>query len=36
LFYKKIGIFLTCGGAVSGKIIAPNPSISGGIFLDFK
>ncbi len=33
---KKLGVSLTYGGAVSGRIIAANPSISGGIFLDIK
>ena len=33
---KKLGVSLTYGGAISGKIIAANPSISGGIFLDIK
>jgi hypothetical protein len=33
---KKIGISLTYGSAISGKIIAANSSISGGIFLDCK
>lgn len=33
---RKLGISLTYGGAVSGRIIAANPSISGGVFLDIK
>ena len=33
---KKLGVSLTYGGAISGRIIAANPSISGGIFLDIK
>lgn len=33
---KKLGLSLAYTGAVSGRIIAANPSISGGIFLDVK
>lgn len=33
---KKLGVSLGIGGAISGRIIAANPSISGGIFLDIQ
>ena len=33
---KKLGISFNYGGAISGRIIAANPSFSGGIFLDIK
>ncbi|QMU65058.1 MAG: hypothetical protein GKR88_12680 [Flavobacteriaceae bacterium] len=33
---KKIGVSLNYDGAVSGRIIAANPSISGGVFLDIR
>ena len=32
----KLGVSLGFGGAISGRIIAANPSITGGIFLDIK
>ena len=33
---KKIGVSFAYGGAVSGRIVAANPSFTGGIFLDIK
>ncbi len=33
---KKLGVSFNYGGAVSGRIIAANPSFSAGIFLDIK
>jgi len=33
---NKLGVSLGFGGAISGRIIAANPSITGGIFLDIK
>lgn len=32
----KLGVSLGFGGAISGRIIAANPSFTGGIFLDIK
>ncbi len=33
---EKLGVSLGFGGAISGRIIAANPSLTGGIFLDIK
>ena len=33
---EKLGVSVGIGGAVSGRIIAANPSLTGGIFLDIK
>lgn len=33
---KKLGVSITYGGALSGRIIYADPTISGGIFLDIK